>query len=67
MKNCNMILTEIQHNISVIIWKNDKHEHLTGEKILSRGQRRVIEQAKFTYCLLGKGFQKQLKTWETTS
>ena len=29
--------------------KIDKYEYLTGEEILSSDQRRVIEQAKFTY------------------
>ena len=29
--------------------KIDKYEYLTGEKILPPDQRRLIEQAKFTY------------------
>ena len=29
----------------------DKHEFVAGEEILSSDQRRVIEQAKFTYFL----------------
>ena len=29
--------------------KIDKYEYLTGEEILPRGQKRAIEQAKFTY------------------
>ena len=41
--------------------KIDKHEHLTGEEILPSDQRRVIEQVKFTYYLLGKAFEKQIK------
>ena len=43
--------------------KIDKYEYLTGEEILPSDQRRVIEQAKFTYSPLGKAFKKieQLK------
>ena len=44
--------------------KIDQHECLTGEEILPFGQRRVIEQAKFTYSLLGKTLEKQIKTIE---
>ena len=32
--------------------KIDKYEYLIGEEILSSDQRRIIEQAKFTYYLL---------------
>ena len=39
--------------------KIDKYE---GEEILSCNQRRVTEQAKFTYSALGKAFEKQTKT-----
>ena len=41
--------------------KIDKYEHLTGEEILWCYQIRIIEQAKFTYCALGKTFEKQIK------
>ena len=34
--------------------KIDKYEYLTGEEILPSDQRRVIEQEKLTYSLLGK-------------
>ena len=44
--------------------KIDKYEYLTGEEILPSNQQRVIEQAKFTYSLLGKAFEKQTKTIE---
>ena len=44
--------------------KIDKYELLTGEEILPPDQRRVIEQAKFTYSPLGKAFEKQTKTIE---
>ena len=36
--------------------KIDKYEFLTGEEIPHPDQRKVIEQAKFTYSLLGKSF-----------
>ena len=49
MKNYNMILIE-------------KYEYLTGEEILPSNQKQIIEQAKFTYSLLGKAFEKQTKT-----
>ena len=38
--------------------KIDKYEFLTCEEILPPGQRRVIEQTKFTYSPLGKAFEK---------
>ena len=42
--------------------KIHKYEYLTDEDILSSNQQQVIEQAKFTYSLLGKAFEKQIKT-----
>ena len=39
--------------------KIDKYECLTGEEVLASYQRRVMEQAKFTYPLLGKAFEKE--------
>ena len=44
--------------------KIDIYEFLTGKKILRPDQRRVIEEAKFAYSLLGKAFEKQTKTIE---
>ena len=44
--------------------KTDKYELLADEKILPPNQRRLIEKAKFTYCPLGKAFEKQTKTIE---
>ena len=44
--------------------KIDKYEYLTGEEILPSNQKQIIEQAKFTYSLLGKAFEKQVKTIE---
>ena len=42
--------------------KKGKHEYLTGVEILPSDQKRVIEQAKFTYSPLGKSFERQTKT-----
>ena len=44
--------------------KIDKYEYLKGEEILPPDQRRVIEQAKFSYSPLEKAFEKQTKTIE---
>ena len=44
--------------------KVDKYEYLSGEKILSSDQSRIIEQAVFTYSSLSKSFEKQIKTIE---
>ena len=41
-----------------------KYEYLTGENILPSNQQQILEQAKFTYSPLGKGFEKQIKTIE---
>ena len=40
------------------------NEYLTGKEILPSDQNRIIEQAKFTYSLLGKAFEKQTKMIE---
>ena len=42
--------------------KIDKYEYFTGYEVLPPNQRKVIEQAKFTYSPLGKAFEKQTKT-----
>ena len=44
--------------------KIHKYEYLTGKDILPSNQQQIIEQAKFTYSPLGKGFEKQIKTIE---
>ena len=44
--------------------KIDKYEFLRGEEILPPDQKKVIEQAKFTYSPLGKTFEKQTKSIE---
>ena len=41
------------------------YEYLKGEEILPSDQRRVIENAKLTYPLLGKAFEKHIKTIES--
>ena len=44
--------------------KISKYEYLTGEEILPSNQKRIIEQAKFTYSPSAKAFEKQIKTIE---
>ena len=44
--------------------KIHKYEYLTGKDILPSNQQQLIEQSKFTYSLLGKVFEKQIKTIE---
>ena len=48
--------------------KFNKYEYPTGEEILPSNQKQMMEQAKFkakfTYSLLGKAFEKQIKTIE---
>ena len=44
--------------------KIDKSEYVIGEEILPSDQRKVIEQAKFTYSSLEKALEKQTKTIE---
>ena len=64
LKNYNMILKKRQQKSALSSSKIDKYEYLTGEEILPSDQRRVIEQAKFSYFPLGKAFEKQTKTIE---
>ena len=51
MKNYNMTLIE----------RLDKYEYLTSEEILPSNQQKIIQQAKFTYSLLGKALEKKEK------
>ena len=44
--------------------KIHEYEYLIGKDILPSNQQQLIEQAKFTYSLLGKVFEKQIKTIE---
>ena len=52
--------------LTLLSGKIDKYEYLTGKEILSFGQGRIIEPAKFTYSPLGEAFvkQKQLRIKE---
>ena len=64
MKDFNMTLTE---KLQISVWwscKIDKYRYLTGEEILPFNQKRITEQAKFTYSPLGKDFEKQTKAIE---
>ena len=45
--------------ISALSGKIGKYVYVIGEEILPSDQRRVIEQAKFTYSPLGKALEKQ--------
>ena len=40
------------------------YEYLTSEDIIPSNQQQIIEQAKFSYSLSGKTFEKQIKTTE---
>ena len=64
MKNYNMILIEVAKISALSSGKIDKYEYLTGEEILLSTQQQLIEQAKFTYSLLGKAIEKQQKAIE---
>lgn len=44
--------------------KIDKEEYLKGEELLSTQQHSLKEDGKLSYSLLGKVFEKQLKTIE---
>ena len=61
---------KLQYNINretakmsaLSIGKIDRYEFFTGEETILSDQSRIIEQAKFLYSLLGKVFEKQIKT-----
>ena len=63
---------KLQYNINIEVTKTsalssvkiDKYEHLTGEEVLPSNQKKIIEQAKFTYSPLVKAFEKQIKKIE---
>ena len=44
--------------------KIHNYKYLTGEDILPSYQQQIVEQVRFTYSLLGKAFEKQIKTIE---
>ena len=48
--------------LALLLDKTDKYEYLTDEEILASHQRKIIEEAKFTYFPFGKAFEKQIKT-----
>ena len=62
----------IQYNINKVVAKIsalssnkiDKYKNLTGEEILPSNRKQIIEQAKITYSVLGKLFEKQIKITE---
>ena len=56
-----MIRLEMKNYNTILI---EKRFLLTGEEILPSNQKQLIEQAKFTYSLLGKAFEKQIETIE---
>ena len=59
-----MILIEAAKISALPSGKIHKYEYLTDEEILPSDQQQIIEQAKLTYSLLGKAFEKQIKTIE---
>ena len=61
IKNYDMILIGTQLS-ALSSSKLHKYEYLTGEDILPSNQQEIIEQPRFTYSLLGKAFEKQMKT-----
>ena len=64
-ENCNSILIEKQPKYQPYLSdKIDKYEYLKGEEVFPSNQKKIIEQAKFTYSPLGKAFEKQTKTIE---
>ena len=42
--------------------KFNKYEFLASEEILPSNQKKMIEEARFTFSPLGKAFEKQIKT-----
>ena len=59
IKNCNMISTEKQKKYLDYCLEKLINMNILQEKTLHSDQRRVIEQAKFTYSPLGKALEKQ--------
>ena len=58
------ITREVAKKLALSSSKIDKYEYLTGEEILPSNQKQIIEQAKFTYSPLRKGFEKATKMIE---
>ena len=42
--------------------KIDKYKYIPSEEILPSNQQQIIKLAKFTYSLLEKAFEKEIKT-----
>ena len=63
-KNYNTMLTNKKSAklSGLLSGKIEKYEYLTGEEILPSDQSIIIAQIKFTYFLLSKAFEKQIKT-----
>ena len=55
--------TEVSRISALSSGKIDKYKYLTGKEILP-SDKKLIEQAKFTYYPLDKFFKKQIKTIE---
>ena len=51
------VKSEASKMSALLSGKIDKHEYITGEKILPHDQSRVIEQDKFTYYPLRKSLE----------
>ena len=64
MKNDNMRLTEKQQKYQHYHLEKWINMNILQVKILPSDQRRLIEQAMFTYPPLRKAFEKQIKTIE---
>ena len=64
MKNYNMILIDKLQKYQLYHQAKLINTNILQEEILPSYQKQVIEQAKFTYLLLGKAFEKQAKTIE---
>ena len=64
MEKYNAILTEKQQNYQDYDQVKSVIMNFLSKEILLSDQRRITRQAKFTYSLLGKPFEKQIKTME---
>ena len=53
---------KLQYDINTESSKISALLYITREEILPVNQKQILEQVKFTYLPLGKGFEKQIKT-----
>ena len=58
-----MIRLEMKNSKTILTEKLLKYQPYHQDKLPSN-QQQIIEQAKFTYCPLGKPFEKHIKTIE---